>query len=561
MACKIREIADHRQQQPQHRSSSLTTATQGGLNDQETRHRNTHTARQKRTDAAKSSKGMIGSMVGMVNQFKNKISAQLVKSDSASVAIDAAQRLSNTGRNRSLITGQMANVRSSISTTQGEGVRKRTSSTMTSSSCTTEDHLGGSCDRPSSEVKRLRVDVSNLEVENKRLYAEQLTRETEIRAEVSKEMEACSSMLLEQIQELQEQLMDQATSSEQICDVTKSVKKIRKQQRLLQQEESAEDLEEAEEEIERLKTAHEKEISEYKLEKDSLLQQLAELKDKLEDAEKRAMQAEAKMQAVKQSTVSCTSECTQTDLDEAIPEGPSRESIEYEVAQSKPFGQNMNSKSGETLTSSGASNAVALAPFAPIDLKGLSQPQAQAPAQAQAPLDTAKEFSTRMKRDSRFRNSSTEGTSRTSKENSHNDGSKQRKRESKRGKKSVEICIETDKQDPPKPRHAVSPARSRSPLLVLRSDGNSPIRLQSLDAVKPRILPSPCPKSVNAKQGNYAVKHGKVGKRKGSSAVNPIVELNDENSPVGKLRVEEPIDRRPISNHPYMKRLRSYRAL
>jgi hypothetical protein len=57
------------------------------------------------------------------------------------------------------------------------------------------------------------------------------------------------------------------------------------------------------------------------------------------------------------------------------------------------------------------------------------------------------------------------------------------------------------------------------------------------------------------------VKHGKVGKRKGSSAVNPIVELNDENSPVGKLRVEEPIDRRPISNHPYMKRLRSYRAL
>lgn len=77
-----------------------------------------------------------------------------------------------------------------------------------------------------SEIKRLRTEVSRLTQENQALKVVDFSRETEIRAEVSKEMMERSGHLLQQIQTLQDELSVKETA---VNDITKSCRKVRKQ--------------------------------------------------------------------------------------------------------------------------------------------------------------------------------------------------------------------------------------------------------------------------------------------------------------------------------------------
>jgi hypothetical protein len=237
-------------------------------------------------------------------------------------------------------------------------------------------------------------------------------------------------------------------------------------------------------------------------------------------------------------------------------------SIESEVVQSQPFQQDSQKTSARASNDSSSSSTItasataALRSQAPIDLSKLTQ--------AQPPRDAAKEFSKRMKRDSRFKKFSTDEQEMESQK--RNDVQKKGTKKGKKAENSDDTGVQNGQEkfsliDPEslktavespskKPRPATSPARSRSPLLVLRSTGNSPIRLRSLDAVKPRVLPNPSPKSVNTTI---------LGASRKAQVAGPN---NDENSPVGKLKIDDPNQEpRDQSSHPYMKRLRSYRAL
>jgi ribosomal 50S subunit-associated protein YjgA (DUF615 family) len=111
-----------------------------------------------------------------------------------------------------------------------------------------------------SELKRLRQEVSELREANEQLVYAQMTRETEIRMEVSQEMAKRSQHLLEQIQTLQRQLSEQTNSS--IGDITRSVKKERKRQmKTIAEEMSGRDMQEVEDELERVKATYEAEIA------------------------------------------------------------------------------------------------------------------------------------------------------------------------------------------------------------------------------------------------------------------------------------------------------------
>mmetsp|Transcript_6235 Transcript_6235/g.10364 ORF Transcript_6235/g.10364 Transcript_6235/m.10364 type:complete len:831 (+) Transcript_6235:49-2541(+) len=144
-------------------------------------------------------------------------------------------------------------------TTMGGNKRKLESASVDAADTEHQNGANGS-DSDSSEVKRLRKEVMQLRDENGQLTAGQLARETEIRIEVSEEMAARSSHLLEQIQSLQNQLAEQTTAV--APDVTKSVKKERKRQmRTIAEDHAEKDIQEAEDEISRMKAMHEEELA------------------------------------------------------------------------------------------------------------------------------------------------------------------------------------------------------------------------------------------------------------------------------------------------------------
>eukprot|EP01032_Pedospumella_encystans_P020693 gene20693-23504_t len=93
------------------------------------------------------------------------------------------------------------------------------------------DSLATAVDHESeeSELKRLRREVFQLREDKAQMEFYQLSRETEIREEVSQEMAKYTSQLLQQNRTLQSQLSDLQGSSS-ASDLTRSVKKARKQQ-------------------------------------------------------------------------------------------------------------------------------------------------------------------------------------------------------------------------------------------------------------------------------------------------------------------------------------------
>lgn len=144
-----------------------------------------------------------------------------------------------------------------------------------------------------NEVKRLRVEVAQLKAENQQLLLEQMTRETELREEISQEMAKRSARLLEQIQSLQEQL-NKTESNEMVSYITKSCKKAKRKHVEKFHEDNIRDLQDAEEEFERIKTKFEEEISILNDEKYKLEEQVNEWKSRAEIA----MQELEKLQVI-----------------------------------------------------------------------------------------------------------------------------------------------------------------------------------------------------------------------------------------------------------------------
>lgn len=112
------------------------------------------------------------------------------------------------------------------------------------------------------ENKRMKKEIMELKEQNATLMSNQISRETEIREEVSQEMAQRSASLLNQIQDLHEELSKYQNSGS--YDITKSAKKIRKKQLKSIEEETQRALEEAEEELERVKVEYEEQIIDLK---------------------------------------------------------------------------------------------------------------------------------------------------------------------------------------------------------------------------------------------------------------------------------------------------------
>lgn len=125
---------------------------------------------------------------------------------------------------------------------------------------------------------RMKREMEELRKENILLAQQQMSREAEIRMEVSQEMAQRSNHLLEQIQLLRDQLA--AYESHQVIDVRKSAKKARKQQLNVAQEGTSKDLQEAEEELERMKSSFESQIASLMAVKTQLETELHGMKGK-----------------------------------------------------------------------------------------------------------------------------------------------------------------------------------------------------------------------------------------------------------------------------------------
>jgi len=130
------------------------------------------------------------------------------------------------------------------------------------------------------EMDRMRREMEVLRQENLRLAQSQMSREAEIRMEVSQEMADRSNHLLDQIQDLRDQLHAYENQKLAGCDIKKSAKKARKQQLDVAQEGASRDLQEAEEELERVKSNFEAQIASLTAVKAQLELELNNYRDK-----------------------------------------------------------------------------------------------------------------------------------------------------------------------------------------------------------------------------------------------------------------------------------------
>ena len=118
-------------------------------------------------------------------------------------------------------------------------------------------------------IKNLRLQLEEVEQERDALLRDKMIREAEIRTEVSNEMAIRSQHLLEQIHNLQEQLYQK--SNNDIIDVTKSCRKLRRDQIHIANAENIRHIEEAEAELTRVQNQHEKIIEKLKYDNNNLL--------------------------------------------------------------------------------------------------------------------------------------------------------------------------------------------------------------------------------------------------------------------------------------------------
>ena len=135
------------------------------------------------------------------------------------------------------------------------------------------------------ENKRLRVEVATLTQANQCLtqanqclQALQMSREHEIRVEVSQEMSERCNTLLKRIDDLQTQLNTNKDS--RMTNITHSVRKVRMLQIDEAKDEETNHLEEAENEISRMKAEYETEVKRLNDDKQRLTEELKALQDR-----------------------------------------------------------------------------------------------------------------------------------------------------------------------------------------------------------------------------------------------------------------------------------------
>ena len=131
------------------------------------------------------------------------------------------------------------------------------------------------------EVKRLRTEINHLQEENQLLKSNQFQREFEIREEICDTMATRSNRLLEQIQDLQNQLRENDVESKSNI-ILKSSKKAKRKHYEDLADETMITLNDQQEEYELIKTKYEKEISDLKDDKISLILELQEWKNRSE---------------------------------------------------------------------------------------------------------------------------------------------------------------------------------------------------------------------------------------------------------------------------------------
>jgi uncharacterized protein YdcH (DUF465 family) len=129
-----------------------------------------------------------------------------------------------------------------------------------------------------SERKKLKREIEILQTTNNQLMLTNITRETEIREEISKEMMSRSNGLLSKISDLQSQLSVYETQN--IHDImSRSVKKAKQSKVSLENDEIVQQLRESEDEIERMKLEYEYEIQKLKYENFKLKDEINLLKE------------------------------------------------------------------------------------------------------------------------------------------------------------------------------------------------------------------------------------------------------------------------------------------
>ena len=116
-------------------------------------------------------------------------------------------------------------------------------------------------------IRLLQEEIAGLKAVNKALIAEQYIKESQIRQEVSTELEQRGALLLNEVSELQQELLKLRRDKRNDTDVMKSCKKARRWQVALAVEGASTETLAAEEELELMSHSHALQISQLKAEK------------------------------------------------------------------------------------------------------------------------------------------------------------------------------------------------------------------------------------------------------------------------------------------------------
>jgi hypothetical protein len=225
-----------------------------------------------------------------------------------------------------------------------------------------------------SERKRLRLEVEGLREENTQLIQATMTREAEIRAEVSQEMITRSAHMLQQIQELRQKLSNY--EMQHVNDVTKSCRKARKQQIIEAQEDVAMDLQEAEDELIRTKTEYEIAIHKLQTENQRLREDLASARQKLASYE--IQQGPSRLQKVLSSVKKPSQEKT---LEQDAPRSIQREN------SGKPVHNNGNENQNSNIVFLGElKKSPSRSPLSQLSSSNINAMGSQSPPRGNSPL-------------------------------------------------------------------------------------------------------------------------------------------------------------------------------
>lgn len=174
---------------------------------------------------------------------------------------------------------------------QSTSKKRNVDSILRSQSQDVPDDLSNS-DGASASESDLIAKIERLQKENILLVNSAMTRETEIRHEISNEMALRSAHLLNQIRDLQDELYSLKNDR---SDITRSVKKAKRNLKSHLKDDVTEDLRDAEEEMESLKSMYEDRVAKQMNQITELTNELKECKMKLAEANSNVLSLKEKI--------------------------------------------------------------------------------------------------------------------------------------------------------------------------------------------------------------------------------------------------------------------------